>query len=430
MKKKLISIILLIFLNVRFYTGIIYSSGEQDSWIRTWGHPDYNWCRDMCIDSSDNIYIAVMNQNGNHYLLKYDIMGNLIWTCFLYKNPNWQITAIDADSLNNIYVVGFANIYSEAEGYIFIQKYDSSGSLLLNFTWDGENDDFCSSIAIDSLNNLYVAGGTNGIDWWTFDTFFLKFNSSGVLLFNYSWGTDHDESYQGLTIDSSDNLYLSGYSYNRDSYIGESTLIKCNPSGKFQWNQTIIGGTYTCTIDYSDNVIILATDYILTHSEFSHFLLKFNNSGTLKWNVSLEGKIRTCKDIAIDSQNKIYLTDTYIHSCCSLLSCSTCYYMILGVYNNSGGVEKERQCYRTGSYGEAIAIDSSGNLYLAGQIFPNTGKIILLKNPSEYIEPDLTLLYILIPIVISGAILCLVFVLKRKKRKILREMDNLKRDLQ
>lgn len=418
MKKKTILIVIIIFFNVKTDSGIIYSLGEQDSWIRSWGSSQYNWCMGMCIDSSDYICITVKNDRGNQYLLKYDTAGNLIWDQYLYNNPNWSVRAIDTDSFNNIYIVGITNLYCDEESDIFLQKYDSLGNLLWNSTWNGENDDFCSAIAIDSLNNLYVVGGTNGIDWWKFDMLFLKFNSSGGLMFNYSWGSNLDESCQGLTIDSSDNLYLCCYSYDHSLNKGESTLIKCDTSGKFERNQTIIGGTYTCIIDYLDNVIVSATHDTLAWSEFSPFILKYSNSGTLLWNTSLEGKIRSCEDIAIDSQNNIYLVGSHIGGCCNWLGiCSTCYYMILGVYNSSGQLEYEQKCYRISSYGEAIAFDSSGNLYLAGEIYPDTGKIVLLKNPSEYIENDLTFLYIFILIGIFCTIICIFIILKQKKKK-------------
>jgi hypothetical protein len=422
MNRKTSLLILIVIFNIATDSRIICTLGEQDSWIRSWGTNDADWCSAMCIDSVDNIYITVMNELGNQFLLKYDTLGTLLWDRHLYNNPNWFVTAIDTDSSNNLYIAGVTNFYTDTQSDIFFQKYNSSGNLQWNFTWGCVNDDWCSKIAFDSSDNLYAVGGTNGVYYQDFDMLLLKFNSSGELLFNHTWGYSLYDSCYSIAIDSLDNLYLSCSSYDPNLHKTNSTLIRSDTSGDFLWNQTWDGGPAICAIDFSNNIIVSDYDDLLSISSYSSSLiLKYHNSGALIWNMTFDGKITRCEAIAIDSQNNIYLIDSYIHGCCNWLGmCSTCSNMILGVYNSSGAFKYEQKCYRTDSNGKDIAFDSLGNLYLAGETHTtnlHTKQIVLLKNPKEYIGNDFSFLYVFIPLGIICSILGLILILKILKLK-------------
>jgi len=65
------------------------------------------------------------------------------------------------DSADNIYLGGFTYSFGSGSTDMCLIKYDSSGTKLWNQTWGGSSSDFCKGIAIDSLNDIYVAGTTD-----------------------------------------------------------------------------------------------------------------------------------------------------------------------------------------------------------------------------------------------------------------------------
>lgn len=423
-KKKIISIIIIIFFNLITNTGIFYSLGEGDSWNRTWGSDYDDWCVALDIDSSDNIYIiGRTNELGDGesdiFLLKYDTLGNFIWDQIWDNYSKGGESMISIDSLDNIYIAGNTNWLGENKSDIFLKKYDNSGNLLWNRSWGGDQDDHCSTIGIDSSDNIYIAGGTESFGLGVMDMLLLKYNSSGALLLNYTWGDLKYESCYGLAIDSFDKIYITCYS-DFYSFEGTSTLIKCDTSGKFQWNRTWNDkGPAYCAVDSLGNIVVAGY-------KNSHLLLKYNNLGIQIWNTTIGGKVEFTGDIAIDSQDNIYITGHHKFGCNRDGFATTCFYMALNIYNSSGQLKNELQCYRIDSKGNVIAFDSSENLYIAGVTWTNsllTQDIVLLKNPTEYVE-DYNTYYIYYYIFIPIGILCIVLIIivfyKVKKKKLIK----------
>ena len=70
-------------------------------------------------------------------------------------------------------------------------------------------------VTIDSLGNIYITGVTEGgLDGNTSngerDIFLLKYNSSGVKQWTRQLGTSTSDYGHGVTVDSSNNIYVTG----------------------------------------------------------------------------------------------------------------------------------------------------------------------------------------------------------------------------
>ena len=120
--------------------------------------------------------------------------------------------SIAVDSSDNVYCAGATyGALGEANGGqrdAFVMKLDSSGSLQwvtqLGETTkgfvggDNSQDDICSSIAVDSSDNVYCAGETTGAlgeangSGGSQDTFVMKLDSNGVLQWVHSTGRDYE----------------------------------------------------------------------------------------------------------------------------------------------------------------------------------------------------------------------------------------------
>ncbi|MDP7631313.1 MAG: SBBP repeat-containing protein, partial [SAR324 cluster bacterium] len=161
-------------------------------------------------------------------------------------------------------------------------------------------------MTVDSSDNIYVTGYTyGGLDGNTnsgsVDIFLVKYNSSGTKQWTQQLGTSAGNFGYGVTVDSSDNLYMTGYTSggldgNTSSGSTDIILVKYNSSGTKQWTQQL--GTSSTdeglavTVDSSNNLYVTGyTDGGLdgnTSSGFSDLILvKYNSSGTKQWTKQL-----------------------------------------------------------------------------------------------------------------------------------------------
>jgi hypothetical protein len=233
---------------------------------------------DIKLDGSGNICVAGTSDEtwgspARNYLGAYDAFaaklnsnGVLLWNSFL-GSSNWEFgQGIAADAAGNVYVTGycFATWGSPVRAFslgsppdAFAAKLDGSGNLTWNTFLGGAGADFAHGITTDSALNVYVAGYSDA-NWgspvrpftpsghWE-DSFAVKLNSGGVLLWNTFLGGSGSESGNGVAVDAS-GIYIAGQG---DATWGnpvrpftadtDGFAAKLTNGGSLSWN-TFLGG--------------------------------------------------------------------------------------------------------------------------------------------------------------------------------------------
>ncbi|MFW9882507.1 MAG: SBBP repeat-containing protein [Candidatus Thorarchaeota archaeon] len=146
------------------------------------------------------------------------------------------------DPLGNVYVVGETKSFGVGRNDIYLVKFNSSG-MKWNYTWGCVMDDHGTEIIFTPSGDLFVAGyyerppncyilpgvGANS------DLGLIKFNSEGIYQWNNTWKDWHLDYSSGMAIDSSENIYVAG-SYLIDG-LGDYDwcLVRFNSSGLADW---------------------------------------------------------------------------------------------------------------------------------------------------------------------------------------------------
>lgn len=217
-----------------------FNSTGGIQWARYWGIGGYDSPRGLVIDSSDNIYIIAGSDNRGFggrdvALIKYNSAGTLLWDIAWGSSGYDDPRGITLDNLGNIYITGVIDSYGAGDYDIFILKYDSVPILLWNFTWGGVDSDIAQDLVLDTSNNIYLTGYTESFGSGKSDIVSIKFNSLGSQQWNKTWGgTDIEESY-GISIDSSNNTYIAGWSDSFNAITSNALILKCNSTGDAQW---------------------------------------------------------------------------------------------------------------------------------------------------------------------------------------------------
>ncbi|MBA7588242.1 hypothetical protein ES708_30295 [subsurface metagenome] len=161
-------------------------------------------------------------------------------------------------------------------------KYNNLGQQQWNTTWGGTKFETGISIALDSSENIYVCGFTGSYGAGGFDMFLLKYNNLGQLQLSKLWGGIEDDFGNSITLDSSDNLYVGVSTESYGAGGRDIVLLKCNSSGQQQWNTTWGGvnddEVRTVVVDSSENIYLAGTTSSFGAGGLDMVLIKYAES--------------------------------------------------------------------------------------------------------------------------------------------------------
>ncbi len=280
-------------------------------------------------------------------------------------------TAVDGDGY--VYVTG----YSLGSGTNFdcaTIKYNSNGDTVWVRRYNGtaNGDDNGLALAVDGASNVYMAGYSqnSGADM---DYLIIKYNSAGVeqWVSSYNGSGNGDDCARSVAIDGEGNVYVTGYSTGVGTGRDYAT-VKYNSAGAFQWAASYNGSedwndyAQKVAVDGSGNVYVAGYATNVTSSR-DFVIIKYNPAGEVQWTAVFNCPIYNSDDyltsMAIDGSGNVYVAGyTY---CGGNLS-----YNYTTVKYNTAGAEQWVATYNGPVNGldvaQSIAVDGSGNVYVTG----------------------------------------------------------------
>lgn len=323
-----------------------FSANGTLLWSTYFGGNNKDYCFAVIVDSSDNIIITG-NTNSNNFpmfnsfyntynggandvfIAKFSSYGTIIWSNFLGGDLIDNGVTVAVDNFDNIIISGYTyssdfpllNFYDDTFNGIsdvFITKFSINGEIVWSTFLGGQSYDSCLKIVVDNLNCIILTGATSSNNFPTLnafnntsngydDIFITKFNSTGTMLWSTYFGGTGSEFSRTITIDSSDNIFISGntgsfnfptLNANDISYNGGQDVFtaKFNNRGRLLWS-TYLGGSND---DYCSDIVInskdeifiagfsYSKDFIYNYSDYSDrgsndfFLARYNFDGELQ----------------------------------------------------------------------------------------------------------------------------------------------------
>jgi uncharacterized delta-60 repeat protein len=359
------------------YATVKYNSAGQEQWVARYNGPESadDHAEAIAVDISGNVYVTGTSGTG-YATIKYSSTGQEQWvTRYDSQNGFGEATALAIDSSGNIYVTGGSSGPDGSTDYATV-KYNPDGQQQWVARYSGPDTvggDYANAIAIDNSDNIYVTGDSSGSgtggDYAT-----VKYNSAG----QQQWAARYDgpvHQFDGalaIALDNVGNFYVTGSSFGSGGNYDYAT-IKYNVSGQQQWV-----ARYNGPPNGLDFAIALAVDssgstYVTGSSEGSgtsddYATVKYDSAGQQQWVARYNGPGNHLDDayaIVVDNAGGVYVTG-YSDGTDSAEDYATI------KYNSDGQQQWVARYNGLGNffdYAEAIAIDSSGNVYVTGESF-------------------------------------------------------------
>lgn len=239
-------------------------------WAKSAGGTGSDWANSIVVDAIGNTYIAggfdsptlsfgattlTNSGSGDLFLAKYDPMGNVLWAKSAAGANADGVNSIAVDAAGNTYIIGgfwspnlnfgsttLINANSGAGSIdMFLAKYDGSGNILWAKSAGGTSNDEAKYLTIDTFGNTYMTGyyssntisfGSNTLtSMGNNETFLVKYDASGNVLWAQSAGGTSSDITTSLDIDTYGNTYVAGMFSSQNITFGTFNLINGNSNG-------------------------------------------------------------------------------------------------------------------------------------------------------------------------------------------------------
>jgi PKD repeat protein len=359
---------------------------------------------------------TTLSSNGvqDIFVAKIDTSGNWLWAISAGGSNSEESWSIVLDTSDHIYITGYFSgtaffgstaLTSSGSTDIFIAKIDNNGNWLWAKRAGGADGDIGAGIAIDNDSNIYLTGNfvgiavlgsttitSNGED----DIYVAKLDGDGNWLWAISAGGINRTTSQGIALDSSANIYLTGQ-FTGTTYFDTTALVssggydlyvaKMDSSGNWLWAVKADGvndgvgydiaigpGSGIYVIGWFDGTATYGSSTITSLGSCDVFISKLTSDGNWLWTKRAGGTgIDYGYSISVDNAENILLTgsfrDTAYFGSTSLTSIPSGWADIFVVkLDSNGNFTHVVQAGGTGwDVGHGVVVDSQSNLYVTGE---------------------------------------------------------------
>jgi len=261
---------------------IKFKPNGETIWQKKYNGGDADGGFGIAVDqNSGSVYVSGTSSRGVNsddiILIKYDTNGNTVWISTYNAGVKDHGYSVALDKDGNVYICGYVlNGTNMTYDYILI-KYDKDGNLLWHKVYDSSYNDNAIGVAVDSSNNIYVTGQTyNGSNY---DYLTIKYDSNGNPIWKKVYDTGKDDLGYAIALDKYGSVYVTGQTgHQNNNSTFDFLTIKYDTDGNFCWEKTYDGGLldggYAIAVDEEGFVYVLGQTQV-DSSNYNYLLIKY-----------------------------------------------------------------------------------------------------------------------------------------------------------
>lgn len=305
-KKLVLAIIAFFVLATLQNVNSVWASNEL--WSQTYGGPEYDCARSVAATSDGGYILAgVSNSFGGFWVVKTDSDGNMEWN----RTYQGSISSLIATCDGGYALCGDVLSNNESHRDFLLIKTDSRGNVIWNKTYDGTSFEYAYSLVEASDGGYMLVGRTSSAE--RSDNFWaVKTDGHGEIEWNQTYGGPSDERAFSLVATYDGGYAITGWTQSYWGMVTNFWLVKTDPNGNMQWNQTYKG-------DESRNYAIIQTadeGYMIA---VGNSLIKTDANGNMEWNQTYNNSVyslieRPDGGYSLVGDSQLIKTDAYGNS--------------------------------------------------------------------------------------------------------------------
>jgi hypothetical protein len=298
--------------------------------------------------------------------------GVPLWTNRYEVGGGAGPSGMAVDNAGNVFVTGFSSDSLGNEDYATI-KYSNAGHPLWTNRYDRPaNEDRAAAIAVDGSGNVFVTGYSASGDGADYAT--IKYSGAGVPLWTnrYNGPGNRDDQAKAVAVDGSGNVFVTGHSSGSGSSYDYAT-IAYSSAGVSLWTNRYDAANgldlpYAIAVDARGNVFVTG-ESLADSSDFA--TAAYSNTGVPLWTTRYDGPanlVDGAAAIAVDTSGNVFVTGRSFAN----LNPFNSDYATVAYSNSAEPLWSDRYARSSTSYEYpiAIAVDSSGNVFVTGYSEP------------------------------------------------------------
>jgi uncharacterized delta-60 repeat protein len=356
-----------------------YNASGFLEWSRQYsgGENLYDEAKGIALDKNGNVYVACLTTNlrGNSSIvaIKYTPSGDQKWvrTFNRYGSSENSPIAIAVDGETAI-ITGYS--VGNNSGYDFeLVEFLPDGQINWHKEYNGpaNGNDLVYAMTVDPHHNIYLTGLTYTSGYFP-DFGTVKYSSSGTLLWavQYDGPVGYDDRARCIVADSAENVYVGGWSVGENIYY-DYTLVAYDKRGNEKWVLRNDGPRHTdselrsLSLDSKGNLYMSGNSYDSLYTNSDMVIVKCDTLGNQLWVASFNGDLNS--DDVVGNMTTDKLGNVYLVG--KSLGADHTFDIVTLMYDSDGNLVTRARYTGAGNTdddGRTIALDGSGNVYIAG----------------------------------------------------------------